>query len=137
MESKGLGPNGSLIYCMEQLESNFTWLEQKIKECDQDSYFLFDCPGQVELFICNDAFKRITKKLEQMQFRFAVINLVDSFYLTDPAKFVSALVLSLQAMLQLEFPHVNALTKIDNLSSFGELRTTCQHESIISHVLRV
>jgi hypothetical protein len=106
---------------MEHLESNFIWLEQRIQACHQDSYFLFDCPGQVELFICNDAFKRIVKKLEQMQFRFAAVNLVDSFYLTDPSKFISALVLSLQAMLQLEFPHISVLTKIDNLANFGEI----------------
>lgn len=36
-------------------------------------------------------------------------------------KYLSALVLSLSSMLHLELPHINVLSKIDNLQAYGEL----------------
>lgn len=50
-----------------------------------------------------------------------VIHLVDSYALTLPSMYISALLLSLRAMLQLDLPHLNVLTKIDNLSNYPEL----------------
>lgn len=121
MEERRLGPNGALIYCMEQLEENFAWLEERLAACGPDAYFLFDCPGQVELFICHDAFRKLVGRLAKAHFRLATVHLIDSHYIQDPAKFVSVLVLTLQSMLQLEYPHVNVLTKIDNLQNYEEL----------------
>ena len=46
MEEFDLGPNGGLVYCMEYLLSNFSWLEDKLKQLGSQ-YVLFDCPGQV------------------------------------------------------------------------------------------
>lgn len=39
--------------------------------------------------------------------------LLDATFITDPAKFVSGALLSLSAMVQLELPHLNVLTKCD------------------------
>lgn len=50
-----------------------------------------------------------------------VIHLVDSYTLTLPSMYISALLLSLRAMLQLDLPHLNVLTKIDNLSNYNSL----------------
>ena len=41
-----LGPNGSLIYCMEYLEKNLDWLRQSLAPL-KDKYLIFDFPGQV------------------------------------------------------------------------------------------
>lgn len=49
------------------------------------------------------------------------VNLVDSHLCSDPGKYVSALLLSLTTMLHLELPHVNVLSKIDLIESFGKL----------------
>lgn len=122
MEDQSIGPNGALIHCMERLEQEFEWLETKLKGLDPESYVLIDCPGQVELFICNDSFKRIVSKIERLHFRLATVHLIDSFHIQDPAKFVSILILTLQSMLQLEYPRINVLTKIDNIGSYGILR---------------
>ena len=46
MEEFDLGPNGGLVYCMEYLLANFSWLEDKLKQLGSQ-YVLFDCPGQV------------------------------------------------------------------------------------------
>ncbi|KAG8777135.1 hypothetical protein FRC15_011516 [Serendipita sp. 397] len=51
----------------------------------------------------------------------AAVNLCDAHYITDAAKYISVLLLSLRTMLQLELPHVNVLSKIDLLSQFGDL----------------
>jgi len=47
--------------------------------------------------------------------------LVDAHYCTDAAKFISVLLLSLKTMLQLELPHVNVLSKVDLIETYGRL----------------
>jgi len=46
--------------------------------------------------------------------------LCDAHYITDAAKYVSVLLLSLRAMLHLELPHINVLSKIDLLKQYGD-----------------
>lgn len=50
-----------------------------------------------------------------------VVHLVDSYSLTLPSMYISVLLLSLRAMLQMDLPHINVLTKIDNLSNYAPL----------------
>lgn len=50
-----------------------------------------------------------------------VIHLIDSYNLTLPSMYISALLLSLRAMLQMDLPHLNVLTKMDNLSNYAPL----------------
>ena len=136
MEELSLGPNGGLVYCMEFLEQNMDWLEEKLKALG-DVYFLFDCPGQVELYTHHPSFKRIINQLQKWGFRvrtsnamppfadtpwqLAAVHLVDAHYCGDAAKFMSVLLLSLQTMLQLELPHVNVLSKMDLIEQYGKL----------------
>lgn len=49
------------------------------------------------------------------------MHLCDAHYITDAAKYVSVLLLSLRAMLHLELPHINVLSKIDLLKQYGDL----------------
>jgi hypothetical protein len=50
-----------------------------------------------------------------------VLHLTDSYILTLPSLYISSLLLSLRAMLQMDLPHLNVLTKIDNLSNYPPL----------------
>lgn len=50
-----------------------------------------------------------------------VIHLTDSYVLTQPSLYISALLLALRSMLQMDLPHLNVLTKIDNLSNYPPL----------------
>ncbi|XP_005991074.1 GPN-loop GTPase 2 [Latimeria chalumnae] len=120
MDNLKLGPNGGLIYCMEYLEANYDWLQEKLAEF-KDHYFLFDCPGQVELFTHHNSVKNVFGQLAKWNFRLAAVHLVDSHYCTDPAKFVSVLCTSLSTMLHIELPHVNVLSKMDLIEQFGKL----------------
>ena len=50
-----------------------------------------------------------------------VLHLTDSFCLTQPSLYISNLLLSLRAMLQMDLAHLNVLTKIDKIASYGPL----------------
>ncbi|KAH9025996.1 GPN-loop GTPase, partial [Lactarius pseudohatsudake] len=121
MSEHGLGPNGGMLFCMEYLEANYDWLEDRLKELGGDAYVLFDLPGQVELSTNHNSLKRIIDKLGKSGFRLAAVHLCDSHYVTDAAKYVSVLLLSLRAMLHLELPHINVLSKVDLLTQYGDL----------------
>ncbi|NXN30031.1 GPN2 GTPase, partial [Nycticryphes semicollaris] len=120
MENLKLGPNGGLIYCMEYLEANFDWLQEKLAAF-KGHYYLFDCPGQVELYTHHDALKNVFAQLAKWNFRLAAVHLVDSHYCTDPGKFISVLCTSLSTMLHVELPHVNILSKMDLIEQYGKL----------------
>eukprot|EP00126_Sphaerothecum_destruens_P004498 Sdes_comp18224_c0_seq1m7805 len=132
MEEFSLGPNGGLVYCMEYLEKNLDWLQESIEalfagsknglESPSKKYLLIDCPGQVELYTHNKAMRNIVDYLTgELNIRCVAVHLVDSHYCSDPLKFVSVLLTSLTTMLHLELPHVNVLSKIDLIESYGAL----------------
>lgn len=124
MEEFGLGPNGAILYCIEYLEANFDWLVEQLDELlgeGGDGYVIFDTPGQVELWTNHDSLKNIVEKLQKMDYRLAAVHLSDAHYIVDAPKFISVVLLALRAMMQLELPHINVLSKIDLLSSYGEL----------------
>ena len=37
MEREELGPNGGVLWAMEELEANFDWLEERIVDCGESS----------------------------------------------------------------------------------------------------
>jgi hypothetical protein len=74
MAEMNLGPNGGLVYAMEYLVENIDWLQVGVAVSDakvvfyhqfemliaihhqdelgeyEDDYYIFDCPGQIELY---------------------------------------------------------------------------------------
>ncbi|KAI9741454.1 MAG: hypothetical protein M1818_004260 [Claussenomyces sp. TS43310] len=121
MEDDELGPNGGILYAMEELEHNVEWLEKGLNSLGED-YVIFDCPGQVELFTHHSSLRNIFFRIQKLGYRvLVVLNLSDSYCLTLPSLYISNLILSLRAMLQMDLPHLNVLTKIDKLSSYGSL----------------
>ncbi|KAI9679469.1 MAG: hypothetical protein M1817_005491 [Caeruleum heppii] len=95
MADEQLGPNGGVLYALEELEHNFDWLERGLKKLGG-----------------------WTIRYEP---RLVVLHLTDSYSLTLPSLYISTLLLSLRAMLQMDLPHLNVLTKIDKLSSYAPL----------------
>ncbi|ORY33780.1 cytoplasm protein [Naematelia encephala] len=125
MNEFGLGPNGGILYCLEYLEANFDWLLEELDRVLEaeggNGYVIFDTPGQVELWTNHDSLKNIVERLTKLEYRLAAVHLSDAHYITDASKFISMVLLSLRAMLQLEMPHINVLSKIDLLNTYGEL----------------
>nr|GMD06536.1 GPN-loop GTPase 3 [Ipomoea batatas] len=114
MEELHLGPNGGLIYCMEHLEENLDdWLTEELDNYMDDDYLVFDCPGQIELFSHVPVLKNFVEHLKRKNFNVCVVYLLDSQFITDVTKFISGCMASLSAMVQLELPHVNILSKMD------------------------
>ncbi|CAZ79217.1 unnamed protein product [Tuber melanosporum] len=120
MDEEGLGPNGGIMYALEELEGNVEWLEGGLSRLGQD-YVLFDCPGQVELFTHHASLRNIFLRIQKLGYRLVVIHLVDSHYCADPSKYISVLLLCLRSMLQLDLPHINVLSKIDLINQYGPL----------------
>ena len=77
MRDDDLGPNGSVLYALEELEHNFDWLADKLKKLGED-YVLFDCPGQVELFTHHDSLRKIFFRLQKLGFRVRMHRFHDS-----------------------------------------------------------
>lgn len=50
-----------------------------------------------------------------------VLHLSDSFCLTQPSLYISNLLLALRAMMQMDLPHINILTKIDKVAEYEDL----------------
>lgn len=81
-----------------------------------DDYIIFDCPGQLELYTHMTVMKQLITTLQNLNFRLCVVFLVDSQFLVDASKFLSGTMAALTAMINLELPHVNVLSKMDLLS---------------------
>lgn len=122
MASQQLGPNGGILYAMDEMALQVDSFVAQIKRLGGHEYFLFDCPGQVELFTHHPALSSIFKKLEkELNFRLVVVNLTDSVYITQPNQYISVVLLALRTMLQFNLPQVNVLSKIDLISVHGNL----------------
>ncbi|KIV93559.1 hypothetical protein, variant [Exophiala mesophila] len=120
-EDTMLGPNGGVLYALEEVEHNLDWLINRLSELGDD-YVLFDCPGQVELFTHHDSLRQIVNALvKRAGYRLVVVNLIDSYALTLPSLYISTLLLCLRSMLQMDLTHINVLTKMDNLHKFPAL----------------
>eukprot|EP01147_Barroeca_monosierra_P011172 gene11172-3230_t len=111
-EYMNLGPNGALIFCMEYILKNMDDLAERLGDFEDD-YLVIDCPGQIELYTHMPLMKRLTNHLESLGFRLVVIYLLDSQFMCDPSKFFSGAMAALSAMLQLELPHINVMSKMD------------------------
>ena len=115
MEELSLGPNGALVYSMEYLLENVDWLRDALDDLDDDEYILLDCPGQLELYTHVPIMKSILDSLKLWGYDGHMVSIfcVDAAFLVDLPKFLSGSLLALSAMVALELPHVNVLTKAD------------------------
>uniref|UniRef100_A0A7S4JBK5 GPN-loop GTPase 3 n=1 Tax=Guillardia theta TaxID=55529 RepID=A0A7S4JBK5_GUITH len=112
MEELDYGPNGGLVYAFEYLDENLEWLREQLGDSDDD-YFIMDCPGQIELYSHVPVMKNLVQALQRWGFMVCGVYVIDSQFIADPGKFISGCLACLSAMVQLEIPHVNVLTKMD------------------------
>ncbi|GBG26984.1 GPN-loop GTPase 2 [Hondaea fermentalgiana] len=125
MEELNLGPNGGIIYCLEFLETNIEWLLDILRKAMRGKarpYFLFDLPGQVEISTHHESLRNVmTRLIKELDLRLTAVHLIDAYHCSDPSKYIAAVFLALSAMLRLEMPHVNVLSKIDLVENYGAL----------------
>lgn len=116
MEEVGLGPNGGLIYCFEFLLENLDWLTEALDSLTEEYLIIFDMPGQIELYTHVPVLPALVKFLSQpgsLDIRMAAVYLLEATFVVDRAKFFAGSLSAMSAMLMLEVPHINVLSKMD------------------------
>ncbi|KAK6531356.1 ATP binding protein [Arthrobotrys megalospora] len=114
MEEMSLGPNGGLVACFEFLLDNLDWLDEELGEGDEESLVVFDCPGQIELYSHIPVLPTLTKHLQQHHsFSLCATYLIESTFVVDRAKYFAGTLSAMSAMIMLEIPHINILSKMD------------------------
>ena len=113
IDEQMLGPNGGLMFAFEYMLENSVWLEEQLGDYAED-YVILDLPGQIELFTHSHVLPRVVDMMRAQGYIVAGIYLMDSsVVLTDVNKYVASTFAALSAMLMLELPHLNILSKID------------------------
>ena len=138
MQENSLGPNGTMVKCMEMIyQQRHQILKQLLTEDCNDYYYLFDIPGQIELITNYKYLKEILNFFEREgSFRFCIVNLIDSLFCCETVKYIFGLLTSLKTMLNFEFPFVNVMTKID-LLDWKELKFSLEFYSELQDPLRL
>ena len=106
---------------MEHLEDSLEdWLGEELSAFGDDDYLLFDCPGQVELYSHVSCFRSLADYLSSHDVRACAVYCLDVQFASSPSKYVAGCLAALAAMVCLEMPHVNVLTKVDLLPKEGK-----------------
>ncbi|RAH48163.1 putative signal sequence-binding GTPase GPN3 [Aspergillus brunneoviolaceus CBS 621.78] len=118
MEELGLGPNGGLIYCFEFLLQNLDFLTEALDPLSEEYLIIFDMPGQIELYTHIPLLPSLVQFLSRagpLNISLCAAYLLESTFVVDKAKFFAGTLSAMSAMLMLEMPHVNILTKMDQV----------------------
>lgn len=116
MEEMSLGPNGGLIYCFEFLLENLDFLTTALEPLSEEYLILFDLPGQIELYTHIPLLPRLVQHLGRMgslNISLCATYLLEATFVIDKAKFFAGTLSAMSAMIMLELPHVNILSKTD------------------------
>ena len=115
-EPLSYGPNGGLIYCFEFLLQNLDWLAEAIDPLTEEYLIIFDLPGQIELYTHIPLLPNLVRYLSRMgplNINLCAAYLLESTFVVDKAKFFAGTLSAMSAMIMLELPHVNILSKMD------------------------
>ena len=115
MEELHLGPNGGLIYCFEFLMENLDFITDPLETVTDEYLIIIDMPGQIELYTHIPIIPTLLKHLTRgsLNISMCVAYLLESTFIVDRAKFFAGTLSAMSAMLMMEIPHVNILSKMD------------------------
>lgn len=116
MDELQLGPNGGLVYCFEYLLENLDFLSDALDSLTEEYLIIFDMPGQIELYTHIPVLPTLVKFLTQagaLDIRLCATYLLESTFVLDRAKYFAGSLSAMSAMMMLEVPHINVLTKMD------------------------
>ncbi|QSS60836.1 transcription factor Fet5 [Histoplasma capsulatum] len=118
MEELGLGPNGGLMYCFEFLLQNLDFLTEALDPLTDEYLIIFDMPGQIELYTHVPLLPSLIQHLSRagpLNISLCAAYLLESTFVIDRAKFFAGALSAMSAMIMLEMPHVNILSKMDQV----------------------
>lgn len=116
MEEMGLGPNGGLIYCFEFLLENLDFITEAVDPLTEEYLIIIDMPGQIELYTHIPILPALVKHLTTtgaLSVNLCAAYLLEATFVVDRAKFFAGTLSAMSAMIMLEVPHVNILSKMD------------------------
>lgn len=116
MEDMSLGPNGGLIFCFEFLLQNLDFLSNAIEPLSEEYLIIFDLPGQIELYTHIPLLPELTRYLGRMgplSISLCAAYLLEATFVVDKAKFFAGTLSAMSAMINMELPHINVLSKMD------------------------
>lgn len=116
MEEMGLGPNGGLIYCFEFLLQNLDFLNEALDSLTEEYLIIIDMPGQIELYTHIPILPALVKHLTKsgaLDVSLCAAYLLEATFVVDKAKFFAGTLSAMSAMVMLEVPHINILSKMD------------------------
>lgn len=114
MDELMLGPNGGLIFSLEHLLENISWLTDDLGQYT-DEFLVVDCPGQIELYTHSHIMQRIVSVFQEANYHVCGLYLLESLFLQDVTKYFAGVLTATSCMLQLGIPHINVLSKVDLL----------------------
>jgi len=88
------------------------WLEEELGGYDDD-YLIFDCPGQIELYTHHPFLPTLVQNLSRIGMRTCAVYLLESQFMEDRYKFFSGVLSAMSAMVNLEIPWINIMSKMD------------------------
>lgn len=117
MEELHLGPNGGLIYCFEFLMENLDFITEPLEEVGEEYLIIIDMPGQIELYTHVPIVPQLIRHLTRgsLNISMCAAYLLESSFIDDRAKFFSGTLSAMSAMIMMEVPHVNILSKMDQV----------------------
>ncbi|CZR60877.1 related to Gop-2 protein [Phialocephala subalpina] len=116
MEEMGLGPNGGLIYCFEFLLENLDFISEALDPLTEEYLIIIDMPGQIELYTHIPILPALVKYLTRtgsLDINLCAAYLLEATFVVDRAKFFAGTLSAMSAMIMLEVPHINILSKMD------------------------
>ncbi|KAG8929868.1 ATP binding protein [Tulasnella sp. 418] len=118
MSEMGYGPNGGLVYCFEYLLQHMDWLDEELGEYDND-YLVIDCPGQIELYTHHPILPALLNHLQRQGIRTCAVYLLESQFMEDKYKYFAGVMSAMSAMVNLEVPWINIMSKMDLITPGG------------------
>jgi len=103
----------------EYLLQNMDWLEEELGGYDDD-YLIFDCPGQIELYTHHPFLPTLVQNLSRIGIRTCAVYLIESQFMEDRYKFFSGVLSAMSAMVNLEIPWINIMSKMDLVTENAE-----------------
>ncbi|MQL68855.1 hypothetical protein Taro_001141 [Colocasia esculenta] len=101
----------------------------EIQEEREKSWCVSVATSQIELFTHIPVLRNFVEHLKRKNFNVCAVYLLDSQFVTDVTKYISGCMASLSAMVQLELPHINILSKMDIVTNKKDMENYLNPEA--------
>lgn len=98
------------------IEEGEDWFMSEIGDLSDD-FVIVDWPGQIELYTHCTHIRKIIQLFQKVGYNVCCVYLMESTFFNDPTKYFAGVLNAMAAMIQLEVPHINVISKMDLIDS--------------------